>query len=348
MILAYSKRIRIPSRIFPVLLLLLGTLSLFSQVKPEITPEDVLIGGNEVCYCKPGVRFKSRSKGVKLRYTWLNQGRYKEEGDPLSSPYTRFRNFQHFEIDAKLPLVNKDHFKLLIGYKYFSEVFQFNEIGNDFTPVFNNLDQNRLKSNSFTLIVTKPLNAKKYMAFRFRYSTNGNYNKWISFNKRNGIYKFLGVYGIKPNDDFEWGVGISFAKSFRRFNILPFVVLNKTFNKKWGIESVLPGNIFGRYNISNRAIVLAGAEFGSKSYRLDIPNDSADDFDYAFNHSEILFSVTLEHQFFPWVWGELKTGYQMNLSSSFDSKTDSYEDFEIDPTNQFFLRLGIFVSPHKK
>lgn len=322
-----------------------------AQVKPDFFPEDVVAETlNPRCYCKPGVKNKSRSKGLVISYGAMNSGSFEaDEGDPsLTGPSSKYKVWQNLNIKVKIPLVNKENLKVLIGYSYFSDLINFNSLGQDYQPTFSSLNTHPLKSNSFGLYITRPLNEKHYIGGRFRLSSNGNYGGWMQFEEKSNIYKFLGIYGVKPNDNLEWGIGINMAKGFRGFNIVPFFIYNRTFNEKWGIESALPGFIYGRYNINATNILLAGAEYGSKSYRIEVDNSASDVFDYAYNHSEVRISIRLEHRFAPWIWGNLRVGYQTNFTNEFESRSDNTPGFQLDPTSAAFFNIGLFVSPPNK
>lgn len=324
--------------------------SSFGQVKPDLFPEDILTDDFEArCYCSPGVYNKSRSRGVELAYGWINGGTFNEQDIPFTGQLSQYDKWEQVEFKIKIPVVLKDNFKLLVGYQHFSEFFQFTDVGSDFNPVFSELNTTRMKSNSLSVIVSKPINETQYTAFRFKYTSNGDYDKFFSFEGKYAIFKFLGLYAFKPNDNLEWGIGLGVSKSFRRNNILPFILFNKNFNDKWGIESVLPGLIFGRYNINKSNILLFGAEYNSESYRLDINDDSNIlPLAYAYNHSEVITSVRVEHRFSPWIWGDIKAGYQFNFSSDFEAKNEISPVFNANPTGSPFFRIGIFVSPPDK
>ena len=317
-----------------------------AQVKPDFFPEDVSQEGVEVrCFCTPGVRNKSRAKGINLSYQFIGGGTFTEEDNTLAAPYTDYDRWEQWEFDIKAPVWNKEHLKILLGYKYAFEVFHIGRLGADFPETFGALDQASLKSSSLSAIVTKPLNEEHYLAFRLRYTANGNYSGLMDFDGRFAVYKGLAVFGLKPTEDFEWGFGLNVSKSFRRTSILPFLLYNRNFNTHWGIESAFPGYVYGRYNVGPRSILLFGAEYGSDSYRLGVtlPNDEL--LDYALNHSEVLCMVRFEQQIAPWVWGNLKLGYQMNFSTNFESKSLNTPGFNVEPTNAFFVHVGLFLSP---
>ncbi len=322
------------------------TLPSFGQIKPTFFPEDVTPGAIEAyCYCKPGVRNKSKSKGLKLNYTIINAGELKPEDQPLSDPLSEYERIHQFELDLKAPVYRGETFKLLVGYEFFTEKVKFERIGADYSDAFRELDRRRLKKSTFNVLATKILDEKHYLAFRMGYASNGDYHGFIRFHSRYAIYKGVALFVRKPNQDFEWGVGLNVSQSFRKINVLPFLLLNKTFNDHWGIESLLPANVQLRYNINPKNLLLGGFEYESQSYRFGVPNPPADELDYAFNHSEVVASVKLEHQVTSWLWSKVKVGWQVNFSTDFESKSAGTPSFRVEPTNGGFFQVGMFLSP---
>lgn len=317
------------------------------QLKPDLYPEDLHTEEIRVqCYCKPGVENKSPSKGLAFIYNRLGTGTYKDDQSTIfSDPRSSYNQRQNFEFKLKVPVILKDNFKLLLGYKGQLEYFNFNQFGDEFNYAFQELNDETLKSNTISLLISKPLNETRYMIFRLSYGSDGDYNNWMSFQQKYAIYKFFGLYAFKPDTDFEWGIGIGATKNFRRFGALPFILYNRNFNQKWGIEAVLPGFVFGRYNINENNLMLFGVEYDSESFRIDSDRDDPTPFAYAYNHSAVSTSVRLEHRIIPWIWGSVKLGYQFNFNSEFDPKSDETTLFFADPTNAMFLTIGIFVSP---
>jgi len=335
--------------LLPALMLSAG--ALFAQTKPDYFPDDVdaNISVAEIrCFCKPGVRNKSRAKGLELSYQLVGRGTYKPESHSMSGPLSKYTSLQSLRFSLKVPILNKPGLKLLAGYRYVSESFAFSQFGSDFRETFEAMDQRHFKSNSIDLLFTKSIDEKRYFTFRMRNSCNGNYSGQVLFNHRYNIYKGLALFGIKRNEDHEWGFGVNFSTGFRRrTSILPFILYNRNFNPKWAIESALPAFVFMRYNLSPQTLALGGVEYNGQSYRLDVDQNTAAPLDYAFNHSEILASLQLEQQVSGWIWVNLKFGYQYNLSSDFESKNSNSEAFRVEPTNAPFIQVGVFLSPPK-
>ena len=320
-------------------------LLLTAQIKPNFFPEDIpATGVEQMCFCKPGVSNKSKSRGLELSYTWHGGSDYLSDEDEITS-LSNFNQLQNIKFSVKVPILYKGSFTLILGYKYLSDFYDFNQIGTEFSSAFQAMDGKPLKSNAFDMIMTKSLDETRYLAARFGYSVNGNYSEWSNFDSKFSIYKFLALYAIKPNESFEWGFGLTGSASFRRTSFVPFIIYNKTYSEKWGIESIFPGYIYGRYNLSPSDIILFGTEYSSRSYRLEIERPMGGNIDYALNQSGIILSTQLDHQFSPWVWANVKAGYRFNLDSEFLGKNENTPTFDADVSDAPFIQIGIFITP---
>ena len=107
-----------------ILLLSLSILvSVNAQIKPDYFPED--IGENDLtavkCYCKPGIQNKSSSRGIELSYRLNGSGIYEGENNTVLSSPSTLNYISQFKFSLKIPLINQERNKLLLGHKYFSE-----------------------------------------------------------------------------------------------------------------------------------------------------------------------------------------------------------------------------------
>ncbi len=336
-------------RIIASLLLFIMPFLLIAQIKPEFFPEEIHTEYDAVqCFCQPGVLYKRPSRGLSIIYGYMKSGGYEPEGTTqfLNTPSILNRQ-ERIEFKLKVPIILKDRFRLLLGYKYYSEFYDLQLIGEDFKTAFQTLDMELLKNNEFSTILSYSLSEKNYLAVRYKYSLNGNYDGWIDMDSQYAIHSFMAIYGIKKADALEWGFGFFYNRSFRRTSFFPFLLYNRTFDFNWGIEALFPANIFLRYNVNTTMLASFGIEYGSKSFRLNNISTVVPLFDYAFNHSELLISLSLEKQLFSWIWGTIKFGYQKNFSNDFEDKTGNFPTFQAEPKNGVFFRVGVFVSPSK-
>jgi len=293
-------------RFFTLIMLCFLSNNVFGQLKPDFFPEDITIESHQgVCYCEPGVVNKSRSKGLVINYGVFGSGNYlPETSNSTNFTSSNLNAFNQFEFKLKVPIILKERTKVLLGYSYYIENYNFTEITESFSETINTLDNNTLKSNGISALVSHSINEENYLILRYKYSLNGNYDGFLEIDNRYAINNFMGLYGFKKNDLFEWGIGLLFSHSFRRTSALPFFLYNRTFNERWGIESGFPANFFLRYNLDPLTITALGIEYSSKSFRLDVVDSTGDLLDFAYNHAEILLSLSVERHLSSWIWAK--------------------------------------------
>ena len=330
------------------ILFLCCSFSAFGQILTDVPVVDIDVDALELeCeYCQPGVKNKSRSKGLAIEYGSRGSGRLVDDEQDPSDPNNRYSSWRNLEVKLTAPLLIKDHFKILAGYKYYQEGFSFTEIGNAHFTEISNLNDLNLKGSSFSLIINRSLDERRYLAFQLRYVVSGNFDGIAEFKNRNAAYRALGLYGVKPNEDLEWGVALSVSKNFRRFNVIPLILYNRNFSPKWGLEALLPAFVYLRNNVSPSSIMLGGIEFGNKNFRLDIPQEGEEALDYAYNQSHLKAILKYEQRIVPWIWVGAEVGYQHNLNSRFEAKNDNSTSFFLRATNSPFFNLSLFLSPH--
>lgn len=313
----------------------------------NLPSEDAIELSKELCFCKPGVTNKSRGKGVFFQYG-INKGFFLTpsgiDRENLLSAEVEYQTY--IKAKVKIPIVNIPGFKFLAGYEFDAETFHFSSFGNSHSDVFQNLDNRTLKTNKFTLYLSKSFDEKYYAIMRLRASYNGDYGGVVSFANRYAGYSVSALFGVKPNPDTEWGAGLSFSSNFIRTRIWPFLIFNKTFNDKWGLESVIPVQVFGRYNISTYSVLLFGTAFRSKNYSWDVfDTQSNQDFNYHLRHASINPQISYDQRILPWVWLNTKVGYTIPFSTEFNNIDLPEAYFEAKPENNLFFKIGLFLSP---
>ncbi len=342
-----SENVQLMKRVLPLVLLLIFQMSdLIAQNRPGFFPEDIQ-GSNLQpieCLCKPGVYNDSPSKGLEISFQRTFGSTLEEEEGVLNPPLSEVGALDELELKLKIPLVLKEKFKLIAGWSYQPERYRFNLIGPSHTEVFQSIDKLTLRSNSFSLIANVPLDYRYYLLGRVRVLGNGDYGQFINLGKRYRVFGITGVFGIKVHDDFEWGIGVNYSTSFRNTSLLPFLVFNRNFNERWGLESIFPAMIQLRHNFRPGTIFSGGFKYNSRSYSLDIEEDDLSHV-YNLNHSELRFELTWEQQLHPWVWLNVEGGLQYNFSTDFDTSSPGATPFRVEMGSVPYIRFGLFVSP---
>lgn len=309
-------------------------------------------------FCTPGVSNKSRSRGLEITYN-LSGGGFLESGEGDATQVVgQMNSLESINLKVHVPVLLKEDFKILLGYQYqpqrysFSENIGVNEMSAQLQPYIGNISNQNLKSNAFSVLATKAINEKYYTVLRLKVGFSGAYDGWVNFGDQYANFNAIGLFGIKKSEDFEWGVGILYSQNIRRQLLLPFVMMNKNFNDKWGIETAPPAYVLGRYNVSPKSILLFGAEYNSNIFSIE-PNSfntlqaprSSQPTVFSMNNRSFSAVVSLEQQIVPWVWLNIKTGFQYNLNSRLEMQipgTDTMVRFR--PPNAPFLQMGIFLS----
>lgn len=321
---------------------------LYSQTRPAFFPDqiqspNVLAVPN---FCKPGIKNKSRSRGLDISYDYLGGSTFREEtNDPFPNEEANTEALTNTSFRIKIPVLNRPGLKLLLGYNRERENYKFENLGTRHRVFYETLDQHIFKSNAYSLILSKSLNEKHYFGFNARLLYNGNYTGWSTSNNLYQHFSLIGVYGIKPNEDFEWGIGLSYSKDLeQRQRLIPFLIYNKNFSDRWGIEAILPVSLQLRHNINEGNLLLLGINYANQSYGMDNIRNNNGDF-YVINHAEVRASLSWEKRLVPWIWLNIEAGYQYNFDTEMLNISNQEADIIYDPTNAPFLRVGIFVSP---
>ncbi|MFN7118525.1 MAG: DUF6268 family outer membrane beta-barrel protein [Saprospiraceae bacterium] len=319
------------------------------EVALQTTAELKADGNGRSYFCVPGIDNQSRSRGVEIFYNVASGGVIQRRGDSEDQrKLAQMESTENISFKLYIPLLLKRDFKILLGYAYQPERFRYGNLSNELQPLVANFQGQLLKSNSYSVLTTKSLDHDNYIAFRAKVAFNGDYKTWMNFDQRYMTMNAIGLYGIKKNADFEWGVGVYFSKNMRRTLVLPFAMMHKNFNDKWGIELAPPAYVYGRYNINPKSILLFGSEFNSRIYSIDtqrltassnVPNE------YTMNHQEVSAMVSLERQLMPWVWLNIKGGYQFNIGSRFEPSAANDPELRVKLPQAPFFQMGIFLSP---
>ena len=316
-----------------------------------VSAQDDIIGddldeiSNSISFCRPGVIGKSRGKGFLIRYGY--QGGYDQR---IKS--TNFSNdvesIERFQTKLKIPLVNQPGLKALIGLEYGSHRYHLRESAdNPFSTIGNRIDGQLLKKSQLGAYFTKSLNERFYLGLIAKASFRGDFNGIVEIDEGYRTYTFTGVWGFKPKEDLEWGLGINYTNRFFRDSdqILPFLIYNQTFNKRWGIESTLPAQAFVRYNFSPIHLLLTGFKVRSFAYGVDILNNQEIHPKNAFRELGIDIGVTYEQKLFSWFWMGVDAGFNIPFRSEFIAINQDFEDFRQISGGRPYFSFGIFIAP---
>ncbi len=306
-----------------------------------ITGQGLVISPTTTDLCQPGVINKSPSKGILFQQEFSP---LTSQGGVISSNTSFEQVNRRFTMKLKAPIVAKRELKIIAGWNFIGETFR-PTTANDaelLKPGSGDTDDILLKSSRLTLSVLKPLNSRLYLAIKGQAAFNGNFDGMFNFDQKYANYNLIALLGIKRSPRTEWGIG-GLYRYGESIPVLPVGIFNHTFNRKWGIEAVLPTKIKLRYNVDQENIFLFGPELEFQSYFIDRTNAQ----DVTVRRTDLRFEMSYQRYLGRWFWFELAGGYIHNLSSKFEyDQVDT--DFSWEQGNNQsrpYLKAGLFISP---
>ncbi len=300
-------------------------------------------------YCKPGVRWKAPSKGILIDYGIYPGINLKSEGADQTNQVSLYSRSRY---KIKIPIIHKDFFNLLVGFNHYREQFDFSFIDAKHYDLFNSIDDRALKKSELSVYINKSLNEKFYLSFKAGSSFNGDYEGLINFDNRYANHRIAAVFGFKKGPDRELGFGMYARKGFRNTRVLPFLFYNRTINRKWGYQIVLPIQVKVRYSVDQKNIFLVGTDFKSQDYSLDLKELDQDEFQVMhMRRSDLSLSAEYFRQLGKWVWLSARGGYVYHFKTQF-TRLDTYSAVEDNSLNALpsagpFFKFGLFISPPK-
>jgi hypothetical protein len=331
-------------------------LGLAAQVNPDSASTT-----EKIDYASPSVNGMGKSKGIVVNYEWQPDFNIRSTGkEPqIGNREAQVRRNNKLDIKAYVPLVNKPRFKLVGGFNYFFEEFNFEEPGKDSNyPFYANLEDRNLKTISGQLVMLRPINERNFYIFRIKGELNGDYSSHEvaipDYLKTTVEY----LYGWKRNSNLTYGVGAQLGYALGRRRIYPAFLYNQTFNDRWGIEALLPANADLRYNASARSIWFGGFSVDGASYNINVKGIGAPAFEtLELRRSEIRARVRWEREIYDFLWMGAEAGYRENVSFNAFEK-DANDSFlfggKEDPIIKNKLKgaaifsLEIFIVPPKR
>ncbi len=268
-------------------------------------------------YANPSVQGMSKSKGIIIKYEAQPEFGIKSySSNPAIGDKTADVQ-KHNRLDAKIyvPVWNRPHLKMVLGFNYFFEEFEF-----EATPpaydFYRNIQNRNLKTIGSQLLVLRPINEKNFMIFRLKGDLNGDYTTGkLSFSKY--LKSTLEtIYGWKRNANLAYGVGAQLGYAFGRQTIYPVFMYNRTYNPKWGLELLLPARAQVRYNASDKSLLYGGIGVDGASYNINTNPEIVGLSTVELRRSEARARVRWEREIYDFLWFGLEAGYRINVQFS--------------------------------
>lgn len=319
-------------------------------------------------YCSPKIEGLSPAKLISLGFDF--QGPYKmtldtfnnniSQGSPENgtTAYTSGARFS-----CNIPVVSKTSLVWQMGANYWESGYNItnqNNVTSGYVenPMLKSLQNNGLRTMGVNTTLFKPLNDKNFLLFQGSADMSGDYD-WNLMPAKFMKYSAALIYGKRPSERKQWGVGLSRTYRAGELNYIPIIFFNYTdAANKWGSEILFPARAHVRRTINSRNMIFAGYELEGQSYRL-YRMESIRNQDLEIRRAEIRLRLVYEFSLKDFLWMSIQAGYRINYRYDVDRLNNGEEIFRAfgllskEPyimkntlTNPFYFNISLnLVSP---
>ena len=318
-------------------------------------------------YCSPKIEGLSPAQLIYVGYDV--QGPYTMKADPLTNRAGAVKSgademdiaaTHGLRLGCNIPVISKTSLVWQMGFNYWQTNFE--GMVQDM-PAGGNvvIDQhkNAFRTMGLNTTVFKPLNDKQFLLFQGSADLNGDYTLSNIMPLNYLKYSAALLWGKRPNEKKQWGVGLARTYRVGELNYIPVVMYNWTdAANKWGTEILFPARAAVRRTINPRNMVFAGFELQGQSYRL-YRDEQLRSEDLEIRRGEI--RVRMEYQFSvkDFLWVSAQAGYRINYRyhsdrleggketlRAFGLLSDAPYAMESTLTNPFYVSVSVnLVSP---
>lgn len=229
--------------------------------------------GKPVVYCNPLVVGSIPKKALSLQLE-IQSG---FDNQVLSATHSgnqpqqqRISHVQGLRLGYNKNLVMKPRLYVSMDLGYWYSRF---DVSNPGTDLFSQqLDKSAFHSFTASANIFKPLDQRHFLLLNVSAEFNGNGQ---SFRNGPGFSNlFAGgalIYGWKKGVSSMTGVGVIRAYRFGRVIHLPAFLMNRSFNKQWGIEMLLPARAAVRYAPNDKSLFTAGYDLEGGQFHFAAP-----------------------------------------------------------------------------
>lgn len=262
---------------------------------------------------------------------------------PTTTLNSTINSINNFRANLNKNVIVKPKTYLNIGVNYLYTNFNTTTIGN--IPLNKIINNNGYTSMGFTANLFKPLNSKNFILFNAALDANGN--TFSNFNGSNIYFSGTLIYGWKKALKSMVGIGVTRTYRLGRVVHVPVLLWNETFNKKWGIDMVLPARANVRYTPKAGQMLTMGFELEGAQYRLQ-GNDLALNNTFL-QRGEIRTKIGYDKKINNNSYFSATAGYRImqrfDIADSYNSKTNTVNN-TLKPAP--FLNVGYHITKFNK
>ncbi|HEX8507361.1 MAG TPA: DUF6268 family outer membrane beta-barrel protein [Hymenobacter sp.] len=226
---------------------------------------------------------------------------------------TRIDAARGIRLAFNAPVISRNDFIYNIGLTYWNTGL---DVANpERSPYFQLLNKG-LRTTGLNTTIFNPFDSKRFFLLQLNLDANGNYRNFGDLRAEHFTFSGTGIYGWKPNDNLQWGLGLSRTYRAGQLLYIPVLLYNRTFSPQWGCEVIFPARAELRRNFGTKALLKLGYELEGNTYYLG--NIGADE--VYLRRGELKPRITYERQLSGFVWVSAQAGLRYNY------RNDAFRD----------------------
>jgi len=218
---------------------------------------------------------------------------------------TRVSAARGLRLAFNAPVISRNSLIVNLGLTYWDTALRLAQP--DASPYFQLL-QNGLRTLGANATVFKPLDKVHFLLFQANADASGNYTTPGDISGKNFTFSGTAIFGWKPNDNLQWGLGATRTYRAGQLLYVPVVLYNRTFSPQWGVEVVFPARAEVRRNFGTTALLKFGYELEGNAYYVGQAAGS----DVYVRRGELKPRLTFERQVSGFVWVSAQAGFRYN------------------------------------
>ena len=218
-------------------------------------------------YCNPLVVGNIPKKALTIQAEYQTGFEVQTNNKFSISPTTNFnrlKNVLNTRLNYYKPIIAKQKLVVTLDAGYW--LSKFNGTPPYSTPIISDLTGTSLHAASASTNIFKPINSKNFLLINAAVELNGNGVSIQKLGVKNLLVSGAILYGWKKGIQQMTAIGVLRAYRLGQVIYVPALLWNKNFNKKWGVEMLLPARGFVRYTIKKTDFITAGFDLEGTQY----------------------------------------------------------------------------------
>jgi hypothetical protein len=285
-------------------------------------------------YCSPKIEGLSPAKLISIGYDYqggygLGAGTFDNKADDKNWPQDSVNvlNSRGMRLGFNIPVIARTNLVWQMGANYWEQRYAIEGLNGEPSssphPLIQSLQENGLRTLGVNTTLFKPLDDRRFLLFQGSADLNGDFSLPGLMSLKYLKYSAALIYGIRPNEKKQWGLGIARTYRVGELNYIPVFLFNWTDrSNKWGSEILFPARAHVRYTFNPRNMLFGGFELEGQSYRLwDSPSMMSYNLrgeDLEIRRGEIRLRAMYEFSLKDFVWMSVQAGYRINYRYEVD------------------------------